>query len=280
MNMSSSDVGRQIDHEIREVWAHNLESEFALINELIDTSSYTMISMDTEFPGVIYHHPNPSQRHNPRAHYRLLKSNVDALHLIQLGLTLAGPTSSVGPGPTTMTFQFNFRDFDLSRPDPHSPDSILLLSHHAGIDFEATRRLGADTSRFAELLISSGIVLSPDPLTWVTFHSAYDFGYLIKILTGADLPLHLEGFLGLLRVFFGDSVYDVKHLMRFCGGGLYGGLDRVARVLQVERVAGKCHQAGSDSLLTWHAFERIRDRWFCDGADLMHAGVLYGLEVC
>ncbi|KAK9126227.1 hypothetical protein Scep_015073 [Stephania cephalantha] len=272
---SSNDENRQIQ-EIREVWAHNLESEFALINELIDSSSYSMISMDTEFPGVIYHHPNPSHRHDPRSHYSLLKSNVDALHLIQLGLTLADPDPT-SPLPT-ITFQFNFRDFDLRRPDPHSPDSILLLSHHAGIDFDATRRLGAHSSHFAQLLISSGIVLNPD-LTWVTFHSAYDFGYLIKILTGADLPKDLEGFLGLVRVFFGERVYDVKHLMRFCGGKLYGGLERVARVLELERVAGKCHQAGSDSLLTWHAFERIKERWFCDGEDVKHAGVLYGLEV-
>lgn len=39
---------------------------------------------------------------------------------------------------------------------------------------------GIDVQHFGELLMSSGIVLNED-IRWITFHSGYDFGYLLKV---------------------------------------------------------------------------------------------------
>ncbi|KAK8611201.1 hypothetical protein V6N13_131262 [Hibiscus sabdariffa] len=267
---------------IRSVWSGNLESEFELIRSIVD--AFPIISMDTEFPGVVVRPNSPgaagAQYVRPAdvtAHYKSLKANVDLLKMIQLGLTLSDNNGNLPDLGTENQFiwEFNFRDFDVAN-DAHAHDSVELLRRQ-GIDFERNRELGIDSVRFAELMMSSGLVLN-DEVTWVTFHCAYDFGYLVKCLTGELLPFQLTKFLNLVRLLFGDRVYDVKHLMRFCAG-LYGGLDRASNALSVYRAIGKSHQAGSDSLLTLDAWLEVKRRYFGEGDVENYANVLYGLEI-
>ncbi|KAG0463087.1 hypothetical protein HPP92_021563 [Vanilla planifolia] len=258
--------------EIREVWDSNLENEFALIRSIVD--DYPFVAMDTEFPGVAIR-PVGTFRSAADFNYHTLKSNVDLLKLIQLGLTFsdsAGRLPLVGSPPRSCVWQFNFCEFDAAR-DIFAADSIRLL-RHSGIDFDKNCHHGVSASRFAELLISSGVVLN-DSVHWVTFHSGYDFGYLLKILTCRNLPDTQEGFFELLRMYF-PNVYDIKHLMRFCNS-LHGGLNKLAELLEVERV-GICHQAGSDSLLTAATFRKLKDCFF-NGSTERYAGILYGLGV-
>ncbi|KAK4762326.1 hypothetical protein SAY86_009093 [Trapa natans] len=264
---------------IRQVWSHNLDHEFSIIRQIIHR--YRVVSMDTEFPGVVFvpTSDTPAGRIPkwPHEQYWFLKKNVDALKLIQVGLTFTdarGNLPHLGSN-NQFVWEFNFRDFDPSC-DPHSPESIALLRRQ-GIDFERNQNEGVDCARFAYLLRTSGLLFNPN-IMWVTFHSAYDFGYLIKIVIGRALPWGMENFLGLVRLFFGFRIFDMKHMIRFCNG-LKGGLERVARTLEVERTAGKCHQAGSDSLLTWHTFQRMAHRFFINAKAETLAGVLYGLEV-
>ncbi|XP_058734188.1 probable CCR4-associated factor 1 homolog 11, partial [Vicia villosa] len=259
---------------IREVWAFNVDYEFSLIRQTI--RQHHFISMDTEFPGVI--HSSKIDRRCLQAcdHYRYLKANVDELKLIQVGLTLSDGKGNLPDFGSNKSYiwEFNFCDFDVNR-DPCNEDSIDMLRRQ-GINFERNLYHGVDSRRFAHLMFSSILVFNKS-ITWVTFSSAYDFGYLVKILTRMNLPNKLEDFLSIVEVLFGKSVYDMKHMMKFCNS-LYGGLERVATTLNVGRAVGKSHQAASDSLLTWHAFNKMMKTYFKNDEAPKHAGVLFGLE--
>ena len=244
--------------------------------------------------------------------YQTLRCNVDMLKLIQvrardwgrspcararrahlqprsqLGLTFCDANGALPLVENHYcAWQFNFREFNVSE-DMYAQDSIELL-RHSGIDFKAHLERGIDVRRFGELLMVSGVVLSEE-VRWITFHSSYDFGYLLKLVTCRELPATEGEFFEVLLLYF-PFIFDMKYLMKFCEGGMHGGLQKLADVLEVERI-GPQHQAGSDALLTATTFFKLRATYFrsppssSDSAKSLTAGpldkyinVLYGLGV-
>nr|GEW20383.1 probable CCR4-associated factor 1 homolog 7 [Tanacetum cinerariifolium] len=167
----------------REVWSDNLEQEFALIWEIVD--KYTNVAMDIEFPGVVVKHI-PELRNNTDYTYLNMRTNVDLCKLVQLGLTFS---------------------------DENGNHLTCGSEKQSEIDFEKNRGMSVESENFGELLMSSRVVLNED-IYWVTFHGGYDFGYLIKLLTGKNLPKSQEEFFELMKVFF-PIVYDIKHMIKF-----------------------------------------------------------------
>ncbi|KAL1532403.1 putative CCR4-associated factor 1 11 [Salvia divinorum] len=236
---------------VRRVWQSNMEAEFRLIEGCL--KQFQFASMDTEFPGTIFKPEGSVSSLSAAHHYALMKENVDALNIIQLGLTLSdahGNLPTLGAPATCFVWEFNFRDFD-SDYDRYNPDSVAFLRDQ-GIDFAKHKRRGINSRFFAAHFLKSGLGTGR---AWVTFHGLYDFGFLIKILTREALPNYLEEFMVLLRHFLGIQVYDLKPISRSLA--LHGGLDAVARSLSVRRAAGKSHHAGSDILLTMQVFIRL-----------------------
>jgi CCR4-NOT transcription complex subunit 7/8 len=230
---------------VREVWQHNLEEEVHAIMRALP--HHRFVAMDTEFPGHVF----ASQQLSP---YQLMKVNVDATNIIQLGIALCDAN-----GESSRFWEFNFRDFD-DRIASRNTESIELLKRQ-GIDFNKNRLMGIDSLDFARLILKCGL-LRNSRITWVTFHGGYDFGYFIRILIRRrELPRDLSVFMNLLKYFFGVNVFDVKQMIKSCDG-LFGGLERVAKALGVHRAAGKSHQAGSDSLLTLQTFMKLKDVYF------------------
>ncbi|KAJ0967831.1 hypothetical protein J5N97_024748 [Dioscorea zingiberensis] len=222
---------------IRLVWAHNIEEVLALIAGAMHR--YPIISIDTEFFRIIFHSNKHYSALTVSERYSVMKLNIDALNLIQLGFTLSDPSGNLpdlGSGCILLfAWEFNFNNFNLDY-DLYSPDSINLL-WSSGIEFERNLLEGIDSHWFVRLLVNYGIVRAGYNVNWVTFHGGYDFAYLIKILTGGNsLSESMKTFFKLVRALFGDDWLDVKHIMKYCDN-LYGGLETMAASLKVQTVA-------------------------------------------
>lgn len=229
---------------------------------------YPFISMDTEFPGIVAR-PMGSFCSQSEYAYQTLRCNVDLLRIIQLGLTLSDGKGNLPEGVCTWQFNFNYNLDE----ETYAQDSIDLLVN-SGIDFEQLALRGIDIHHFGELIMSSGLVLMPN-VHWITFHSSYDFGYFLKVVTCRPLPADEADFFDLLNLFF-PCIYDMKQMVKSCAG-LKGGLQDIADDLKVSRI-GTQHQAGSDSLVTCLTFFKLIAKHFDGIIDQdRFKGLLFGL---
>lgn len=244
-------------------------------------------------------------------HYQTLRCNVDLLKVIQLGITLFNENSDCPPPqfseaaslnlpayqnnllPCPCTWQFNFQ-FS-TQDDMYNSDSIEFLAT-AGLDLDLHEKQGIDPSEFGAMLISSGLVMYDD-VKWISFHSGYDFGYLVKLMLCKPLPEDETAYRKLLGIFF-PAIYDIKfmikHAQRYGTAndaplthtantilqnlGQKSGLQDLADELGVKRV-GTAHQAGSDSLLTGRTFWEVKKLIFNGSIDdEKYLGQVWGLN--
>mmetsp|Transcript_73527 Transcript_73527/g.148088 ORF Transcript_73527/g.148088 Transcript_73527/m.148088 type:complete len:309 (-) Transcript_73527:227-1153(-) len=234
--------------EIRDVWRDNLDEEMVNIRKVVE--KYPFVAMDTEFPGIVARPISDQYSHDYA--YQTLRCNVDLLKIIQLGVAFENEKGEHPEG--CVSWQFNFK-FNLQE-DMYAQDSIDLLKD-AGIDFNLHETEGIDVQYFGEVMITSGLVLV-DEVKWVSFHSGYDFGYLLKLLTCTALPAKEEDFFDLLRLYF-PYIFDIKYMIKDIDG-LHGGLQKVADDVGCLRI-GPMHQAGSDSLLTCDAYFKLVEKY-------------------
>ena len=127
----------------------------------------------------------------------------------------------------------------------YAKESMDLL-RRSGFDFEQHKTRGIPHEKLGEYLITSGMCLNQN-IHWITFHGGVDFGYLLKIMIGTELPADERTFFQLMTDFF-CNFYDIKEVKRDIEY-LTGGLSKVAKELDIDRI-GTMHQAGSDSHVT------------------------------
>ncbi|EJW03994.1 hypothetical protein EDEG_01727 [Edhazardia aedis USNM 41457] len=251
--------------KIIDVWKDDLKNEMARIRSIVE--DYPFISMDTEFPGVIAR-PLGTFKSQSSFNYQQLRCNIDLLNIIQIGMTFSKGSDEIYP----IIFQFNFF-FDLDK-DMYSQESLDLLVK-AEIDFDKHKSHGIDKEDFGEILITSGVVMNPN-VTFITFHSLYDFGYLSKVILNNPMPQNENQFYEYLKALF-PNFYDIKLLV--IGTSYHKkGLQDLSEAFGVKRI-GTAHQAGSDSLITCQCFWALREKMYENIIDEdKFKNKLFGLE--
>ncbi|PAA92086.1 hypothetical protein BOX15_Mlig019413g2 [Macrostomum lignano] len=256
-----------MDNQILDVWKNNLNIGMKRLRTL--AKKYHYVAIDTEFPGVIAR-PYGTFENNQEYQYTNLKANVDMLKPIQIGFSFFDANGESADPPSTVQFNFLWNQDS----EAHAQDSIDLLNL-SGIDFEKLKVEGIDSAEFAELFISSGLVLN-DQITWLCFHSPFDWAYVMKLCTAQRcMPASLQEFTESLSLFF-PNIVDIKVLMKRCKN-LKGGLQEVADQLDVPRI-GSQHQAGSDAKITGDAYFKIIDMYFEGKVDTSLVGLVWGLH--
>eukprot|EP00746_Dinoflagellata_sp_MGD_P137401 gnl/MRDRNA2_/MRDRNA2_71197_c0_seq1.p1 gnl/MRDRNA2_/MRDRNA2_71197_c0~~gnl/MRDRNA2_/MRDRNA2_71197_c0_seq1.p1 ORF type:complete len:328 (-),score=47.85 gnl/MRDRNA2_/MRDRNA2_71197_c0_seq1:255-1238(-) len=217
------------------VWASNFDDEFERMLDIVGRRC-RYIAFDTEYPGMLQ--PLGAWTDCQAAiAYSNLRTNVDLTKLIQIGLAFADEHHAL-----LGCWQFHFH-FDCST-DRCDPKSVGFLAD-AGVDFRRHAIDGLSMESFGEKLMASGLVLS-DEVQWVAFHGMYDFAYMLKLLTGAAMPVSITRFNEALDTFF-CSRLDLKwHFPR-------GSLSKLGEKHGLYR-HGTAHQGGSDALLTLELF--------------------------
>ncbi|KAF2861947.1 ribonuclease H-like protein [Piedraia hortae CBS 480.64] len=239
-----------------------------------------------------------------------MRCNVDILKPIQIGITIWSPEGDLPPPqldpalieelggdpkkswppflPCSWVFNFQFSLSD----DLHSQPSIEMLKE-AGVQFERHEAHGVPLHDFGAALTSSGFVFNKD-VNWLSFHSGYDFAYLIKLLSASPLPKTQEEFFSLVPIYF-PKLWDVKTLWReiqrrkTCGRlgvdathiveavGSKSGLQDLANELGCKR-HGIQHTGGSDAWLTGTVFWAVRQKLFNNDIDPKLSDQIYGLH--
>lgn len=224
---------------LHEVWSWNFEAEFSELLAAVEEGAPAILAMDTEFPGFLR---QDSQFADRSERYVALRENVDYMTPIQLGFAVANKD-----GSPLGSWTFNL-SFDLST-NIHTQESVTFLAE-AGVDFPRHAVEGIDPSMLAWRLSNSPLLgaHSGSP-QWVTFAGWYDWGYLIKLLTGRPMPSDVETFDELLA-----SFCPMRHELR--DSLSRGSLDSLLKLYSLERL-GPSHTAGSDAMATLELFLRV-----------------------
>lgn len=204
--MDPAQTGQPPIPTVKEVWAFNLESEFNNLRAYINDKTFTIfISIHQEIPGIVAR-PLGQFKLASDYHFQCLRSNSDLLNLIQLSLCVVRMQN--GKPSSSVIWQFNF-SYDLTQ-EMFNEEHLAMLSQTAQINFNMHMSQGISHFSFAELMMESGLLLDPT-VKWLSYHSGYDLGFFVSLLTNNTLPSDEKEFYWWCTKYF-PNFFDLKHI--------------------------------------------------------------------
>lgn len=257
-----------VSDQVCNVWKKNFPYHMALLRQYI--TSFSFVTIDVKFPGIVTR-PIGTFHSTSEFHYQTLRSNIDLVEPLQLGLTLTDPNGNVPPGVNHMgTWQFNFK-FD-PKVAMCTTEGLEVLKQ-SGLDLARHESEGIELHDFFECLTTSGLVLNPS-VTWITFYSGYDLGLLVSQLINRTVPNKKEDYMELVKRFF-PQIWDVKMLVKAFNLSSKNYLHEIAEDFRLFR-APVWSSAGTDSRLAALCFYEVM-RSLGDHAFSVK-NMLFGLE--
>lgn len=208
---------------IKEVWNFNVEFEFNALRSFInDKTSNVYISIHQEIPGIVAR-PVGTFKTSSDYHFQTLRSNSDLLNIIQLSLCAVKVSNN--EVSNSVIWQFNFL-YDVTK-EMYNEEHLSMLALTSQINFASHMSQGIPHFVFAELMMDSGLLLDPS-INWLSYHSGYDLGFFISLLTDDLLPNDESDFSWWCDKYF-PSFYDLKHIgTRLLSGSTNGKVNAAA----------------------------------------------------
>ncbi|CAN6461000.1 unnamed protein product [Victoria cruziana] len=237
---------------VRSVWKENRQNE----NNIIRTHlpHFPFISIATKHSRYRDKIPAKSCTAVHDSNHGRLQLVLDAFPVYQVGIVLSDGSGNLPTCQETgqpCIWEFNLRSNATDDRGINPPDFIIGLFATG-----AMRR-----SRFC----------------WVVFKGGLDFGSLVRLITGVELPQDRRDLSAKVEKYF-PRFYDLMHVVAATPGlsKARGKLDRVAKAMGVVREGGAPHGAASDGLTTMRVFMKAKREKFGGSLPEDQTNVIFG----
>jgi CCR4-NOT transcription complex subunit 7/8 len=253
---------------VRPVWAWNFAQESVDLQRFAAGARY--VAVNVHYPGLVHLSGKDQNALTAEQRYALVKANVDALKPLQVGITVCDHHGS------SVAWEFNLCDFR-RHTDPHDAKSLDYLADR-GLDIDTHANHGVYAGILGAMLLGSGLFGPRRGVSWITYAGAYHVAYLLKIVTGGvPLPHDMATFVGAVRQFLGNQVYDVATMAADCPT-LPVGLERIAALLGFHPPWTSPTLAGAASVRAFQVFRRLENGEFGCNNVWKYGSQLQGLQ--
>ncbi|XP_031483876.1 probable CCR4-associated factor 1 homolog 10 [Nymphaea colorata] len=237
---------------IKSVWRENRQKENSIIRSHLP--SYPFISISTKHFRYRDKIPAKSCTAVHDSNHGRLQLVLDVFPVRQIGIVL----------------------FDGSGNLPKCQETGQPCMWEFNLRVHVTDDRGINPADFIIGLFATGS-LRKSRHCWVVFKGGLDFGSLVKLITGIELPPERQDLFAKVKMYF-PTFYDVMHVVAATPGlsKARGKLDRVAKAMGVGRETGPPYGAASDGLLALRVFLKAMTEKFGGELPEDQANVIFG----